>query len=199
MLQLVLSLWLWQNKMKFCKVCNKDLPSSLFKIKGKVGTCIPCMKLRKSNYYFDNKEEISKKQSEYQKNSLKVKAYQAAYFQKNKEVNARATKKWRDNHPLQHQQITKQDYLKRKNSWPDYVATRRAKLLQAIPKWANKEKVKSIYLKAAQLTLETGIQHHVDHIVPLNSKLVCGLHWEGNLEPLPALENMLKGNRYETE
>lgn len=42
----------------------------------------------------------------------------------------------------------------------------------------------------------TGIAFEVDHIIPLQSKIVCGLHNEANLSVIPAIENNRKGNRY---
>lgn len=69
-------------------------------------------------------------------------------------------------------------------------ASRRSQKLKAIPSWANKDAILQIYQRAKEL------DHHVDHIVPLKSKLVCGLHCEANLQTLAPLENLLKGNRY---
>jgi hypothetical protein len=65
-----------------------------------------------------------------------------------------------------------------------------------MPDWADKEKIKEIYLEAAKKSAETGIKHHVDHIIPLRGKNVCGLHVHTNLRVITAIENLQKGARY---
>lgn len=45
----------------------------------------------------------------------------------------------------------------------------------------------------------TGFSWHVDHVIPLNGKVVSGLHVWNNLAVIPAAENMSKSNRYITE
>lgn len=68
---------------------------------------------------------------------------------------------------------------------------RRTLLQQATPAFANSTAIREIYLKSKRLGL------HVDHIVPLNSPLVCGLHVEHNLQLLSPLDNFSKGNKYD--
>lgn len=42
----------------------------------------------------------------------------------------------------------------------------------------------------------TGISFEVDHVVPLVSPYVCGLHNAFNLAVIPAIVNRSKGNRW---
>lgn len=65
----------------------------------------------------------------------------------------------------------------------------------AMPKWDSKEKIKEIYKEAKRLTEETGIIHHVDHIIPVKHPLVCGLHTVKNLRVISWHENLKKSNK----
>jgi len=69
----------------------------------------------------------------------------------------------------------------------------------ATPIWANKEKIKEIYIQAVELSESTGVRHEVDHIIPLTNKLVCGLHNEFNLQILPMSDNRIKSNKFTVE
>ena len=75
-------------------------------------------------------------------------------------------------------------------------ANRRAAKVQNTPSWADQTKIAEFYETADGLSMLTGAWYHVDHIVPLRGKTVCGLHCEANLQVLPGLENIGKGNRH---
>ncbi|SET43766.1 hypothetical protein SAMN05216326_1273 [Nitrosomonas marina] len=77
-------------------------------------------------------------------------------------------------------------------------AYRRAMLIQATPPWANKILIEKVYSVSRARTEETGINHNVDHIVPLISDIVCGLHVHENLRVITAKQNINKGNKFNT-
>lgn len=70
-----------------------------------------------------------------------------------------------------------------------------ARKRKALPRWASKIKMNDFYVLAAQKTSETGVPHEVDHIVPLTSAIVCGLHCEFNLRVIPMRDNRVKAAR----
>ena len=78
-------------------------------------------------------------------------------------------------------------------------ARRKSAIMRARPKALTKEQrsaIRRIYDASQKTTKLTGIQHHVDHIIPLNHPDVCGLHVPWNLQILPASENKKKSNDF---
>lgn len=73
---------------------------------------------------------------------------------------------------------------------------RYARKMRAVPKWINEFFISEAYDLAKLRTAILGFEWNVDHIVPLQSKIVCGLHVENNLQVIPANQNIVKGNRY---
>jgi superfamily II helicase len=111
------------------------------------------------------------------------------FWQKtNKEKVSLRDKKWRTQNHLKYLQI-QGNYAKTHKPQRNAInAKRRAVLKNAIPKWADLEKIKEFYEKCPP-------GFHVDHIIPLQNKVVCGLHTIENLQYLPASVNISKGNR----
>ena len=69
-----------------------------------------------------------------------------------------------------------------------YAAARNAAKMKQTPPWADHKAIRAFYTACPP-------GHHVDHIVPLKGKTVCGLHVLANLQYLPASENIAKGNK----
>lgn len=72
----------------------------------------------------------------------------------------------------------------------------RRDLIAITPKWADHHQIKEKYQESKRITVETGIVHHVDHIVPIKGTKVCGLHTHENLRVIPASLNVSKSNKF---
>ncbi len=131
-------------------------------------------------------------------------ARQAAWRENNRDKVRAATKRYATTHPervraqtkiyqktLAYKHTTKTHNAKQtasgyKKAW---LAGYRARKLKATPQWADLQKIKEIYKNCPN-------DFHVDHIIPLKGKNVCGLHVETTLQYLTAKENIHKSNNF---
>lgn len=81
----------------------------------------------------------------------------------------------------------------------EYTIDRKHAEIMATPRWVDYDALKCIYLDAAAKSIQTGVKHSVDHIVPLRHELVCGLHVPWNLQILTLGDNSRKGNNFTVE
>ena len=61
----------------------------------------------------------------------------------------------------------------------------------------DKIKVKAMYLQAQQLTIDTGIEYSIDHIIPIAHPDVCGLHTYANLQIISKKQNQEKAQSFD--
>ncbi len=157
---------------------------------------------RMAAYYLANKEHILKKTKTYQKaNKPRYAALKRAYRKKFPEYDIEYAKKnvdhlrvknkrWQENNRDKCNAASRRYRQNNPDKHCAQSARRRASNLKATPRWSETVAIKQIYKTAAQLKLT------VDHIVPLRSKFVCGLHVLANLQLLPRRVNSSKGNRH---
>lgn len=87
---------------------------------------------------------------------------------------------------------SKRHYLLNKHDYILKASKRRRLLYTAMPPWADLGKLKEVYQQCPK-------GYHVDHIIPLQGDLVCGLHVENNLQYLLAEDNLKKSNKFLVE
>lgn len=117
------------------------------------------------------------------------KAYDKNRYQKNKELMCQQSKAWAAKNVEIVRNTKKEWYFRNKKAVFATMAKRRACKLNATPKWLTSAHLKEI----RKFYSNRPDGYHVDHIIPLRGKNVCGLHVIWNLQYLPALENFKKG------
>ena len=132
-------------------------------------------------YYEKNREQLLEKQ----KASDKKKAYAKKRYEENREqIRAKQA------------EYSKTPSAKSKKASRE--AERRAQKSLATPRWLSekqKAEIEDLYWLCSDVSITTGEPYHVDHIVPLKGKKVCGLHVPWNLQVLPADINISKSNK----
>lgn len=154
------------------------------------GACVECLKAE----WARGNETRAEYFRDYNKSEAGQKAKREYYERNREEVIARAAAR-----PYAEIKAAK---AKHKRENPDYYNTlnnvRKRRHRSATPAWVSREQkhaMRMLYLRAAELTNTTGERYVVDHIVPLISPIVCGLHVPWNLRVITQEENLKKSNK----
>lgn len=150
------------------------------------GCCVECMK---EDWVIDNEKRKEKPKSE------AAKAAARRYYEKNRDaVIARAASR-----PHSEVRQYKEKYkAKNPELYKALTSVRKRRHREATPPWITAEQklqMRHLYLQAQKLTKMTGERYVVDHIVPLISECVCGLHVPWNLRVITQEENLYKSNK----
>ena len=137
-------------------------------------------------YRAANKEKVAigqakRSNAHYLSNREKMLANAVAWNRENKQRRAAIRKKWRDENLERVALLNRERSIRRDN---------------ATPAWANKFFMNEAYGLARLRTEVMGYKWSVDHIVPIMSDVVCGLHAHTNFRVIPALTNSQKSNLY---
>lgn len=173
--------------MKTCTKCGETKPLDCFYTsKGAhVARCKVCMKLEFKRWYAANKDD------HIQRNLANQKANIDRVLAKNKRWYADNVERARAQRQKYHQANTDKHAAR--------MAKRRAAKRKAIPQWADAALIALYYATRQYLTEDTGFDWHVDHIIPLQGRNVCGLHVHFNLRVIPAKDNLSKSNHFPIE
>lgn len=156
--------------------------------RAKTGECLSCRTERLFSWRQQNPEKVQKhNQAQYSKFSDKIIAKTKEYYWSNADLCREKSR--------QYQKKNLHLYAKIK-------AKRKAAELQRTPAWLTEDDhwmIEQAYELAMLRTKMLGIVFNVDHILPLQGKLVSGLHTPLNMQVIPAAENRRKSNSFEVQ
>lgn len=190
---------------KLCETCKINTPHYTRVDKGGklvAKQCKICKAALHTKHYEENKEEYLQRAREQRKNNpIGMAKLKHEYYLRNVDAVKMRSKTWAANNKERVATFNRRSGRVYRLKYPDKLAAknamRKAHKIKATPPWLTEDQVGEIlakYTEAKQLTEETGVQHHVDHIVPLRGALVRGLHVPWNLQVLTMYENCSKGN-----
>jgi 5-methylcytosine-specific restriction endonuclease McrA len=184
--------------LKRCTRCGEHKTLDSFPLcRGKPrARCKPCHVADAAGWAAKNSERVAAKQREW-KYKNRPPAFMGPPLPEHIRLarHREASKRWREANPEKMKAARKAYHEANPHVMAEVCRRRQAKLLKATPAWANVQAMQAVYEEAKRLEAETGIPHEVDHVVPLQGRLVSGLHCETNLRVLPRSDNRRKGNR----
>ena len=154
------------------------------------GACLECLKVE----WAKGNETRAEYFKQYNQSEASQKA-KKEYYERNKEqVIARAAAR-----PVEQRRLHREKYkAQNPELYKAFTSVRRRRHKNATPKWITPEQklaMRNLYLKAQELTKIAGERYVVDHIIPLISPDVCGLHVPWNLRVITQEENLKKSNK----
>jgi len=155
------------------------------------GACLECLKVE----WAKGNETRAEYFKQYNQSEASQKA-KKEYYERNKEqVIARAAAR-----PVEQRRLHREKYkAQNPELYKAFTSVRRRRHKNATPKWITSEQklaMRNLYLKAQELTKIAGERYVVDHIIPLISPDVCGLHVPWNLRVITQEENLKKSNKF---
>jgi hypothetical protein len=186
---------------KVCTKCAVSKSASDFYVDSRRGylrgKCKECLKQEDKAYRTANPQKQNARQKAWREaNPDKAKLIAQRHFAKNRDVMYQRTALWRETNREYVKELSRLWAKNNPSKMAAQASKRRAKLLSATPLWADFGAIQIEYDLADWCSKATGIKYHVDHIVPLQGKNVCGLHVPNNLQVIPAMDNLKKKNKF---
>jgi hypothetical protein len=161
-----------------------------------VGSALTPKQIQRKAHYQANREKYLADVKAWRlANPEKFKAQCERQYAKNKERDIARIAAWKRDNPDKLRQSGVNYRQKNPARVQAHVRAYQAAKAKATPPWVEFDELVPFY-ELARSRSGDGTPHEVDHIVPLRSKLVCGLHCPANLQVIPRRDNRQKHNRY---